>query len=164
MNQIPGIDVRFRLVEEGTGFPALVIGFDTQGKDRYDRGLSRYAVKSPGIFAVLSKNSMVLGFLSFYGGISYSLERTDGDRDINLFAGLEKTIGPFLSALLEYNAAINENGGRVATRGRGYLNGAVRWSLGGGFTLGVSFKDLAGNRENVSFARRTATIEFVHFF
>lgn len=164
MNEIPGIDVRLRILDEGMVFPALVAGFDSQGKDGYNRGLSRYSVKSPGFFAAFSKNTLMLGFLSFHGGVAYSLERTDGDRDMNLFAGIEKTIGPFLSGILEYNAAFNEDGGTFATRGRGYLNAALRWSVGGGLTLGFSLKDIVKNRSGVTIANRTATIEFVHSF
>ena len=161
MNATPGFNVRVRPLEESVFVPALVLGFDSQGHDGYDRSLSRYVIKSPGFFAVVSKNYSALGYLSVHGGANYSLERSDGNRNINLFAGIEKTLGPFLSLMLEYNLGTNDTGGNSLGSGKGYLNAALRCSLGGGLTLGVSFKDLDDNGGNVSVANRTVHIEYV---
>ncbi|HUI10707.1 MAG TPA: YjbH domain-containing protein [Bacteroidota bacterium] len=161
MNATPGFNVRVRLLEESVYVPALALGFDSQGHDGYVRSLSRYTIKSPGFFAVLSKNYSALGYLSIHGGTNYSLERSDGNRNMNLFAGIEKTLGPFLSLMLEYNMGMNDAGGNSLGSGRGYLNAALRCSLGGGLTLGVSFKDLDDNGGNVTVANRTVHIEYV---
>jgi len=160
MNETPGFNLKLRLIEEGVVFPALAIGFDSQGHDGYIKSLSRYVVKSPGFYAVVSKNYALLGFLSLHGGMNYTLERADGDRDLNGFAGVEKTIGPFLSVVLEYNLALNDDGEGSIGRGRGYLNAAVRITLGGGLTLGVNFKDLTQNGSDPYVAGRTVGIEF----
>jgi hypothetical protein len=160
MNDLPGVNVKFRLLEEGFLFPALALGFDSQGKDGYIKSLNRYAIKSPGFYAVISKNYATLGFLSLHCGVNYSLERADGDRDPNVFAGIEKTIGPVVSLMAEYNLGLNDNDGNAIGRGKGYLNAALKISLGGGVTLGVNFKDLARNAEDVDVANRTVRIEF----
>ncbi len=164
MNEIPGFSVKVRVLDESIGLPALAIGFDNQGKDGYVKDLSRYAIKSPGFYAVLSKNYSLLGFLSLHGGVNYSLERADGDDDINGYFGVEKTLGPFLSVLAEYNLATNDDGERSLGSGKGYLNAAIRCSISGGLTLGVSFKDLTKNRIADGSANRTVSLEYIRFF
>ena len=64
MNEIPGINLRIRIVEENMVFPAIVIGFDSQGKDGYIKEQDRYRIKSPGFYAVASKNYLLLGYFS----------------------------------------------------------------------------------------------------
>ena len=164
MNDVPGINVKVRVIEENILFPAIAIGFDSQGKDGYIKSLSRYVVKSPGFYAAASKNYAMLGFLSIHGGVNYSLERADDDRDVNAFAGVEKTLGPFVSAVLEYNAALNDNSGRAIGKGRGYINAGLKWSVSGGLTLSVNFKDLAENARGSTSTNRTVTLEYVRFF
>jgi hypothetical protein len=161
MNPLPGVTLKARLLEESTAFPALALGFDSQGKDGYLKDLDRYVVKSPGLYAVLSKNYLFAGYLSLHGGVNYSFERGDDDRSFNLYAGAEKTIGPFLSLLAEYNVAMNDNSGEAIGKGRGYLNLAVKWSFAGGITLGVNFKDLLRNSRSGEQVSRTARLEVV---
>jgi hypothetical protein len=161
MNAAPGFNIKLRLLEESVYVPALALGFDSQGHDGYNRRLSRYAIKSPGLYAVFSKNYAVLGFFSLHGGTNYSLERSDGNRNINLFAGIEKTIGPFASFMIEYNLGANDAGTNALGEGKGYLNLALRCALGGGLTLGINLKDLADNGGNVTVANRTVHIEYI---
>ncbi len=164
MNELPGVNLKLRILEETLGFPALVVGFDSQGKDGYIKDLGRYLVKSPGLYAVISKNYTLLGFFSLHGGVNYSFERADEDRDINFFAGAEKTLGPFLSAILEYNLALNDSDGKAIGKGRGYLSAALKCSLGGGLTVGLNFKDFFNNARDESMIRRTARLEFATRF
>lgn len=164
MNETPGFNIKLRVLEESALIPALALGFDTQGRDGYIPPLSRYVIKSPGLYAVASKNYNFLGYLSLHGGTNYTFERADGDRDLNFFAGADKTLGPFISVLLEYNFAINDNGGDALGRGKGYVNAALRISLGGGLTLGINLKDLTKNGSDVTVANRTFRIEFAHPF
>jgi len=161
MNQIPGFAVRFRPLEESIALPALVLGFDSQGRGYYDKSQSRYQVKSPGFFAVVSKNTLFLGYLSLHGGVNYSLENADGNGGANVFVGAEKTIGPFLSLTGEYNAALNDRTSNATGKGRGYVNIALDVSVGGGLTLGVDFKDLLENGRGTPGVRRTVHLEYV---
>jgi hypothetical protein len=162
MNDIPGAMIKVRVLDESMFLPALALGFDSQGRDGYIKALNRYSIKSPGIFAVVSKNYSMLGYLSLHGGVNYTLERGDGDRDVNGYLGVEKTIGPFVSLTVEYNLGLNDNNASAIGRGRGYLNSALDISVGGGLTLGIHLKDLAGNARNVRVANRTFRIEFAH--
>ena len=161
MNQVPGFSIRVRPLEESLALPALLVGFDSQGKGFYDKVRSRYQTKSPGFFAVLSKNFLLLGYLSLHGGTNYSLENADGNGGMNFYFGAEKTLGPFLSVIGEYNAGLNDSNINASGKGRGFLNVALNISLGGGLTIGFNFKDLLENERNTSGVSRTVHLEYV---
>jgi hypothetical protein len=160
-NNVPGISLKVRLLEESVVLPAIAIGFDTQGKEFYVDRLSRYTIKSLGFYAVGSKNYEAAGYLSFHGGANYSLERSDGDSDPNFFFGVEKTFGPFISCLAEYNVGMNDSNHEALGRGRGYLNVGIRASIGNGFTIGFNLKDIIKNQQNVTIGNRTLKLEYV---
>ncbi len=161
MNSVPGVNIKIRVIEESVVLPAIAIGFDSQGRDGYIKDLSRYVIKSPGFYAVTSRNYLLLGFLSIHGGVNYSLERSDDDKDVNIFAGIEKTLGPTVSIMLEYNLASNDSNAKAIGKGRGYLNAGLRWSVGSGLTLGVNLKDIIRNGTDLNVGNRTVRIEFV---
>ena len=156
-NPGPGVGIKIRLIEEGASFPAIVLGFDSQGKEAYVEDLDRYTVRSAGLYLVGSRNFSFAGFLSLHGGINTSLET--GDKKLSFFLGAEKTVGSFISTVIEYNHASNEQG--PLSKGRGYLNIGLRWSLGVGLTLGVNLKDLTKNGDHVSIGNRTINLEYV---
>ena len=143
--KLPAINIRARIINETDAFPALSLGFDSQGKGRYDSGLERFQIKSPGFFAAVAKNFDFLGYLSIHGLVNYSLERQDGDKDLNLGVGVEKTIGEKVSLVGEYDFAVNDNSGAALGKGNGYLNLGLRWSVGDGLTLGVNLRDIFQN-------------------
>lgn len=158
----PGVNLRVRLINETTMFPAIALGFDSQGKGQYFDEYDRYAIKSPGFFAAASKNFELLGYLSFHGVINYSIENKDGDGFINLVGGVEKTIGPNFSILGEYDFGFNDNSSEIFGKGTGYLNVAVKWSVGNGFTIGLELRDILQNKKwSPSAADRAITMEFI---
>ncbi len=160
-NEVPGFLARVRVIEESEGFPALGIGFESQGAEGYIDAADRFTIKSPGLYLVVSKNYDASGYLGFHGGVNYSLEKDDGDKDVNLFCGLDKSIGSFLSIVGEYNLAWNDNSGNaLGRRGRGYLNAGVSVYPGAGITLAFQFKDLLENQPHEGFANRTLRIDF----
>ncbi len=156
-----GVNVKLRVLEEDLFIPAIDIGFSSQGKGAYIDRLHRYVIKSLGFYAVGSKNYRALGFFSVHGGINYSLERDDGDDDINVFGGVEKTLGPFLSLLGEYDLAMNDSNRDALGRGRGYLNLGFRVSVGNGLMLGFVLKDVLQNQQDVSLGNRVVQLEYV---
>ncbi|MGH2567845.1 MAG: hypothetical protein ACRDGA_05855 [Bacteroidota bacterium] len=164
MNPYPGVNVKIRIIDESIELPAIAFGFDSQGKDSYIDGLERYSTKSPGFFAVASKNYTFLGNLSFHGGANLSLERGDGDKDLNIYCGIEKSAGNDLSLLLEYDFSANDNHGQAVGRGRGYLNFGLRWSLGSGMVLGCNLKDLLKNQRGITFANRSLQLDYSGIF
>jgi len=164
-NPLPGVNIRLRIIDETIISPAILIGFDSQGKESYIDELDRYTIKSPGFFVAASKNYNIFGHLSVHGGVNYSLENEDGSGGINLYTGVEKSLGSDMSLFLEYNFALNDARADAVGRGRGYFNTGMRWSFGRGFTLGFDIKDLFKNqRDRVSIGNRTVHIEYVNFF
>ena len=160
-NKNPGFALRVRLIEESIVLPAIALGFDSQGKEGHIDKPDRYIIKSPGFYAVGSKNYSVLGYLSVHGGINYSLERDDGDDNLNFFIGAEKTLGPVFSFIGEYNLASNDSNHDALGRGRGYINAGLRISLGKGLSVGFNLKDLARNQQDEGLGNRTMMLEFV---
>jgi hypothetical protein len=164
MNPLPGVNVKVRLLEESTTWPAIALGFDSQGKNGYMKDLDRYTMKSPGLYAVASKNYLLAGYLSLHGGVNYSFEHGDDDDDMNVYVGAEKTLGPFLSLVAEYNFAFNDNSQRAIGQGRGYLNFSLRGSVGGGVTVGVNLEDVFKNARGSQQINRTAAFELIARF
>ncbi len=158
----PGVNFRARIVNETTLMPAITLGFDSQGKGEYFDDFGRYTIKSPGFFAAGSKNFELMGYLSFHGVINYSLEHKDGDGFINFVGGVEKTLGPTFSILAEYDFGFNDNSSDIFGKGTGYLNMAVKWSVGNGFTVGLELRDLLQNKKWAPHsADRAITMEFI---
>jgi hypothetical protein len=162
-NKTPGFSIKARLIEETQFVPAITLGFDSQGKELYVDRLSRYQIKSMGLYGVISKNYQAWGDLSFHGGVNYSFERGDGDDDPNLFAGIDKSLGPVADLLAEYNLGWNDSNHDALGRGRGYLDFGIRTSVGGGFTIGFNIKDVLKNQQDVTVGTRTVKIEYIRY-
>ena len=163
-NKTIGLQARLRLLEESLMMPAILLGYDSQGKEEYLDSLGRYAIKSLGFYAVGSKNYKMLGFFSIHGGINYTTERWEEVQRVNLFAGAEKTIGPFISAVGEYNAGLNDQNENALGRGHGYLNLGLKMTVGTGFTLALNLKDVIRNQQDISIGNRTLGLEYVRSF
>ncbi len=160
--KLPGVNVRARLLDETESLPALTIGFDSPGKGEYIDALHRYEIKSPGFYLAAAKNFDFFGYLSLHGIINYSLERQDGDKDLNFGVGVEKTIGKKFSFIAEYDFAINDNTANAIGEGNGYLNFGFRWSIGEGFTAGVNLRNMLDNRKiNSGKADRGIYVEYI---
>jgi hypothetical protein len=168
--KMPGVNVKYRVSNETESYPALTLGFDSQGKGVYEN--DRYEIKSPGIFLAISKNYSLLGYISFHGVFNYSFfENGDNDRDLNIMVGMEKTIGKQFSLLLDYNFCFNDNQSKISqnnievlyTKKKGYLNLGFRWSVGEDITLGLDLRDLLdnGNRWNAGGADRALKLEII---
>ena len=68
--------VKYRLIEENTSWPALVLGYETQGYGTHKN--DRYQIKSKGFLVVLSKNYISpLGQFGIHGGFNLSRENRD---------------------------------------------------------------------------------------
>ncbi len=160
--KLPGVNIRFRLFNEAVTFPAISIGFDSQGKGIYHDSSGRYDIKSPGFYAAASKNFAFLGYLSIHATGSYSLESKDGDNFIDLNVGAEKTLGSSVSLIAEYNFAFNDDGTRYFGGDAGYLNAGIRWTVGAGFTLEFDLRDLLSNKKfTTAAADRALKIEYI---
>lgn len=160
--KLPGVNLRFRILDESITLPSLTLGFDSQGKGEYFEKQSRYAFKSPGFFAAVSKNFQFLGYLCIHGSANYTLEGDDGDNFINFMGGIEKTLGPNISIIADYDFTLNDNTTKFFGNGNGYLNTGIRWSLGEGFTIGFDLRDLLKNKKwTPTRADRALKIEYI---
>ncbi|MDP1678155.1 MAG: YjbH domain-containing protein [Bacteroidota bacterium] len=162
MQKLPGVMVKYRLFDESEAMPAIAFGFDSQGKETYIDSLERFTIKSRGIFVAASKNYSFLGFLSFHGGVNWSMEKKDGDKDMDTFVGIEKSIGQEISFITEYDFGFNDS--HVVGQGKGYLNAGLRWSLANGLALGFDLKNIVKNQQNMTFGNRTLKVEYVRTF
>ncbi len=117
--------VRCRIIEEGYIWPALLLGFDSQGVGPYRA--QRYQVKSKGIYLALSKNyTSVLGELGVHAGVNRSREDAD-DGDWSAWLGIDKSLR-FIALFAEYDLGRNnglQDQGVVA----GYLNVGGAWTV-----------------------------------
>ncbi len=164
----PEVQLKYRLFEENMSLPALVIGLDTQGKGRYlsrddfngnYNYFERYEQKAWGWYLVASKNWSLLGNLGFHIGLNKNTWESDPrdenisspfkDKDLNFFFGFDKEINRSFSILLEYDAAFNDNdpeiGADLFGRGKGYINGAVRWTVAPNIMIEIDFNDISKN-------------------
>jgi len=142
----PEINIKYRVYEETEFFPAITIGFDTQGRGSYDKEHERYDQKAMGLYIVASRNWSALGNLGLHVGLNKNIiELDDGDNDINLFIGIDKEINRAFSILAEYNFARNDDelisNGISLRDGKGYLNLGLRWSATENLLLELNFND-----------------------
>jgi hypothetical protein len=161
--ELPGIKIKIRAFEEKYDMPAIVVGFESQGRETYHEGYKRYFYKSPGFYVVASKNFKWLGFISYHLGLNYSLETNDGDKDMNLYLGLEKTIGDYISFLAEYDFGFNDDMKKFG-QGKGYLHLGLNWYSGNGVTLSAQVKNLLNNTKAEKIAGRVAGIHIIQLF
>ncbi|MCX7984948.1 MAG: hypothetical protein N3A63_08630 [Bacteroidetes bacterium] len=166
MNPWPGVQAKLRILNEDVSVPALTVGFDSQGKELYypADSLNRYTIKSPGIFVVVSKNYSILGNLSLHAGVNRSFEINDGDKDLNIYLGIEKSLGKDISLLFEYDFATNDNNNQALGKGNGYLNFGFRWSVSKGLVVGVNLKNVVKNQNNIHVGNRTLQLDYVGSF
>ena len=144
-----GFQARVRIVEETLINPAVSLGFDSQGDGPYraGKGFNRFRIKSRGAYLVFSRNYNLIGNLGIHGGVNYSLETDDNDRDPSFWVGFDKDIGRYIDICGEYDFATNDNENENITLDRGYLNAAIKWHLGSTFSLEFDLKNILRNNK-----------------
>jgi opacity protein-like surface antigen len=149
MNPRPGFQAKFRITNGGPILPAVAVGYDDQGHGKYydfdpyiertekrQVNYDRYQFKAKGFYLALSQEVELLGALGMHVGVSYNVvEDKDGDSDPDVYAALEKAVGPHLMVLGSYDMGLNDNGPRSLGMGRGYLDAGVRWRVTENFNL-----------------------------
>jgi hypothetical protein len=147
----PGGQVKYRLVEESYYFPAIALGFDSQGSGpfyHHDSLPDRFYFKSKGFFGAVSKGYLFLGIpFGLHGELNYSAveNQVEGERDspnnaLNFALGLDLSLNEEISGMVEYDAAIDDN--YTNNPLKGYLNACFRWAVVKGFVLEIDFKDI----------------------
>lgn len=141
---------KYRLIDETVGFPAVAIGYNSQGYDAYDSELERYEIKSRGFYGVLSKNYNFFGELGLHAGYGVSFEGKDEDEgEPTFFLGLTKSLNPDLMIMVEYDLPIsNDNIARSLDEGEGFLNAGFRMRLVESIFIEVDWRNLNENARN----------------
>lgn len=172
-NPLPGVDVRYRLIDESVPSPAVAIGFNNQGYGRYVKkgkkdtsivAINRYTQKSLGLFAVASKNYSFAGQLGIHGGINWSVtEKKDKDNQPAFFIGIDKSINKELSGVWEYNLALNDNR-KIIGHHRGYMNIGAKFNFNNRVVIDFIMTDILNNSKNVGNYSRELRLSLMNVF
>ena len=88
-----------------------------------------------------------------------SIEGND-DKNLDGFVGVDKSLNEELTVLLEYDLGTNDDGTLSVGRDRGYLNGAVHWTIANKLGIDILLKDLLNNRRDASSPSREIRITY----
>jgi len=148
-NNHPGVFVKYRLFEESVVIPALALGYDHQGHggmaNRGEFGYDGYIFKSPGFFAAMSKNYIMLNIIQIglHATANYSLEGRENVNWPNLMGGFDITINDDLTLVAEYDFAWNDKTGEKENwLSTGFFNMGIRWAFSQNFQLEFDVKDI----------------------
>ena len=132
------VATRYRFIEESETFPALAVGYESQGYGPFKSG--SYENKPRGFFGVISKNYIsTFGQFGLHLGANFSSDENveSGPRG---WAGLDKRVNEDLSALLEYELPLND-----LDRSKGVINVGISWTLSSVLHIRIFGKDMLGD-------------------
>ena len=167
----PEAKLKYLIIDENLTLPGVALGLNTQGYGNFhsEDSLLRYDTKAYGVYLAASKNwRSLLGNVGLHGGVNYNfIETADGDKDPNLFFGLDLEFNPEFSVLFEYNSALNENdmtARSMSINNGGYLNAALRWSFVESLHLELDLNNLLFDDEKVDYFKREIKITYIEYF
>jgi len=161
---IPGINIRWRLIDETLVLPAVLIGFSNQGRGKYYESYERFQTLFPGVYGAASKSfKWFLGNFALHGGINYSWEQPTDQYYPNVWFGFEHSIGGSGSLIVELNPNIADTGEEMMIKSS-LLNAQLRWSVTKGLTLEFIMRDLLNHTKDISGFERWIGIEFINSF
>jgi hypothetical protein len=160
--------VKFRVVDEMQYFPAITLGYNSQGDGSWNGPVQRYTFKSRGFYAVASRSFYFYRWTSgWHGGLNLSREhKVDNDNNLNAFFGFDATFNYNFAFLAEYDLALNDDAGNqtFSGKGRGYLNTSFKWLFTDNLELELLFKDLLVNRRESSTFTRELRLTYIDHF
>jgi hypothetical protein len=160
-------NLKLRLIDEEYYFPALSVGFCSQGYGSYSKEWKRYTYKSKGFYAVVSRSFYFYkSSMSGHFGINYSMEHEeDKDNAPSFYFGLDAQFGYNFCFLAEYDAALNDDmAGLPYGKGRGYFNIGLKWLFSDDLELEAVFENLLNNRRGVNSFGRGLRFTYIEFF
>ncbi|MGB8656420.1 MAG: hypothetical protein WCE90_01380 [Candidatus Zixiibacteriota bacterium] len=157
---------KYRLINESYFFPALALGYDSQGDGAFNDSLKRYTYKSKGFYAVMSKGYASGDIpIGLHGGVNYSLENEDKDKNVTIFMGADVLLGENLGVVAEYDLGANDDKAQeLFGRGYGYLNVGAQWIFSNRLLLQFNLKNLLLNRKNANTWGREFKIVYFESF
>lgn len=168
-------NAKVRIIDESPDMPAIAVGVDTKGHGAWNKDLKRYSIKSKGFYAVLSRNFEFLGNFGFHLGANYSLETSDDDKDPSVFAGFDKSIGPAITLLADYDCAFNDNNWKskketlnnednLKMADKGFLNVALRINLSENIFVKIMVFDVLQNSSETNALDRALQVHYTFGF
>lgn len=175
-NEKVEVNAKYRIVDESPTFPAVAIGFDTQGHGAYNPEVKRYDIKSKGFYAVASRNYLLMGNIGLHLGVNYSLENKDDQKSVNLFSGIDKSLGDSFIFTIDYDAALNDKDPGVnigseenddnfikslkKRKGNGYLNLSLMHRFSDSLSIKLIAYDILENNRVTKGADRAIIINY----
>jgi hypothetical protein len=166
-NKFPGVQVKYRMIDETFGFPAITIGFDMQGNGRWYEEDSRYLFKSPGGFVAMSRNWVSdYGRFGIHLGANYNTIETDDQRSVDGFAGIDFSLNEQVALMMEYDLGFDDaaDDGRFGDPSFGYLNAGVRLTFAQALVIQFDFIDLLNSSAETPGIGREIRIVYVETF
>ena len=159
-------NVKLSMVDEGLVFPAISVGFCSQGYGSYLDEHERYTFKSKGFYVVGSKNYPFYNWqVGLHGGMTYSTEQEDDDDELDFFIGFDTRLNQDVGLVMEYDFATNDNRDLSdAGKGRGYLNMSLQWLYADNLVMEFMLKNLNNNRRGASDIWRGLRVTYVEYF
>lgn len=167
-------NIKFRIIDELEYFPAVTVGFNSQGSGAYNDQFKRYTFKSRGFYGVVSRSFYFYQWTSgWHAGVNYSLENdVDDEKEIDFFGGIDATFNYNLALLLEYDVGINDDRANLPNgqpnyfggKGRGYLNMSVKWLFAENLEIEALLKDLFTNRRESQSITRELRLTYIDKF
>lgn len=137
--EIPGVQIKLLVLEEGILYPHVQLGFDNQGYGNYDE---RYDIRSKGLYCQIAKTFALANVeIAPSLGVNYCLESDDG---FDLFGGVMVNFGTFSAFLIDYTPNFND----PLDSDKGYLNIGMRLIFYGEMFFEFSLRDLLDNSPN----------------
>ena len=151
------VAARYRAIEESETFPALALGYESQGYGPFKSG--NYENKPRGFFGVISKNYMsTFGQFGLHAGVNFSSDENKGSQPRG-WAGLDKQVNQDLSVLFEYELPFND-----LDRGKGVLNIGVNWTLSSVLHIRMFSKDVLPRDKSHSDPSRELAVIYTENF
>lgn len=159
----PGVQIKYRILDETKTFPAFALGLNSQGMGLYNDSLSRYQTASPGLYFASSKSfRWPVGLIFVHAGINYSLEPKPEDRSVNFYFGAEQTIMTRISIASEFNFNLENNS--YFMENKGLLNFQIKWAASENLTVALMFRDVFANFKASESLVRFLGIEYISKF
>lgn len=156
----PGVHLKYRFLNEKENLPAIAIGVSTQGRGEWRRDFTRFQTLSPGVYVAASKNFIwAVGNLAVHSALNYSFEPQAEQRSVNVYGGIEQSLGSSFAILVEFNSTLDDLNNEVNSS-IGLLNTALRWSVSNGLTIELQIRDILGTQKNIADGTRFLTFEY----
>jgi len=159
----PGVQVKYRVLDETKTLPAFAVGLNSQGMGLYNDSLERYQTASPGVYLSSSKSfKWPVGLVYVHAGINYSLEPAPDDRSVNFYFGAEQTVYKRISVSTEFNFNLEDNS--YFLENKGLLNFQVKWAASDNLTVSMILRDAFANFKDSESLVRFVGIEYISRF